>query len=57
MPANPSREECLMASVAHASVVVFGPGIMVGVLIWLTQKNPRLHLDKAYKLPYTNYLA
>ena len=39
MPANPSREECLMASVAHASVVVFGPGIMVGVLIWLTQKE------------------
>lgn len=39
MPTNPSREECLMASIAHASVVVFGPGILVGVLIWLTQKE------------------
>lgn len=39
MPGNPSREECLMASFAHASVVVFGPGILVGVLVWLTQKE------------------
>lgn len=39
MSTNPSREECLMASIAHASVVVFGPGILVGVLIWLTQKE------------------
>ena len=28
-----------MASIAHASVVIFGPGILVGVLIWLTQKE------------------
>jgi uncharacterized Tic20 family protein len=39
MPTNPSREECLMASVAHASVVIIGPGIIVGVLIWITQKE------------------
>jgi len=28
-----------MASLAHAAVVVFGPGILVGVFIWLTQKE------------------
>jgi uncharacterized Tic20 family protein len=39
MATNPSREECLMASIAHASVIIFGPGILVGVLIWLTQKE------------------
>jgi len=39
MSTNPSREERLMASIAHASVVIFGPGILVGVLIWLTQKD------------------
>jgi len=39
MPTNPSREECLMAAIAHASVIVFGPGILVGVVIWLTQKE------------------
>lgn len=39
MSKSPSREECLMASIAHASVVIFGPGILVGVLIWLTQKE------------------
>ncbi len=39
MAANPPREECLMAAIAHASVVIFGPGVLVGVLIWLTQKE------------------
>ncbi len=39
MSNNPSREECMMAMIAHASVVIFGPGILVGVLIWLTQKE------------------
>jgi uncharacterized Tic20 family protein len=39
MSTNPSTEERLMASLAHASVVVFGPGILVGVFIWLTQKE------------------
>jgi uncharacterized Tic20 family protein len=34
-----SSEERLMASIAHASVVVFGPGILIGILIWLTQKE------------------
>jgi uncharacterized Tic20 family protein len=28
-----------MASIAHASVVIFGPGILVGLLIWLSQKE------------------
>jgi uncharacterized Tic20 family protein len=39
MSVKPSSEERLMAFIAHASVVVFGPGILVGVLIWLTQKE------------------
>ena len=39
MSSNPSSEERLMAALAHASVVVFGPGILVGVFIWLTQKG------------------
>jgi uncharacterized Tic20 family protein len=39
MSANPSREEYLMAAIAHASVVIFGPGVLVGVVIWLTQKE------------------
>jgi len=33
------EEERLMAAIAHGSVVVTGPGIVVGVLIWLTQKE------------------
>ncbi len=28
-----------MAAIAHASVIIFGPGLLVGVLIWLTQKE------------------
>jgi uncharacterized Tic20 family protein len=39
MSVTPSSEERLMAAIAHASVVVFGPGILVGVFIWLTQKE------------------
>jgi uncharacterized Tic20 family protein len=39
MPSNPTSEERLVASIAHASVVVFGPGILVGILLWLTQKE------------------
>jgi uncharacterized Tic20 family protein len=39
MPANHSTEERLMAAVAHASVIVFGTGILVGVIIWITQKE------------------
>jgi uncharacterized Tic20 family protein len=39
MSTNPSSEERLMAAMAHAAVVVFGPGILVGVFIWLTQKE------------------
>ena len=39
MSVTPSSEERLMATIAHAAVVVFGPGILVGVFIWLTQKE------------------
>lgn len=39
MSTNPSSEERLMAAIAHACVVVFGPGILVGIIIWLTQKE------------------
>jgi len=39
MSDNTLREERLMAAIAHASVVIFGPGILAGVLIWLTQKE------------------
>jgi len=39
MTSENTRDEYLMAAIAHASVVVFGPGILVGVLLWLTQKE------------------
>jgi len=39
MPSNVTGEDRLMASIAHASVVIFGPGILVGLLIWLSQKE------------------
>lgn len=39
MQADLSHESRLMAAIAHASVVVTGPGVIVGVLIWLTQKE------------------
>jgi len=46
MSSNPSGEERLMAAFAHASVVVFGPGILVGVFIWLTQKGKAAYASK-----------
>lgn len=46
MSTNPSTEERLMASLAHASVVVFGPGILVGVFIWLTQKEKAAYASR-----------
>jgi len=39
MKLETSSDERLMAAIAHGSVVVTGPGIVVGVLIWLTQKE------------------
>jgi len=39
MVPNTTNEERLLASLSHAAVVVFGPGILVGLLIWLTQKE------------------
>jgi uncharacterized Tic20 family protein len=35
-----------MAAIAHAAVVVFGPGILVGVFIWLTQKEKADYASK-----------
>ena len=46
MSTNPSSEERLMAAIAHAAVVVFGPGILVGVFIWLTQKEKAAYASK-----------
>jgi uncharacterized Tic20 family protein len=46
MAENPSNEERLMAAIAHATVVVFGPGILVGVFIWLTQKDKAAYASK-----------
>ena len=34
-----SMEERLLAAVAHASVIITGVGVLVGILIWLTQKE------------------
>jgi len=33
------NDQRLMAFFAHASIVVFGPGVLVGLIIWLTQKG------------------
>ena len=46
MSTNPSSEERLMAAISHAAVVVFGPGILVGVFIWLTQKEKAVYASK-----------
>lgn len=32
-------EERLMAAMAHAAVAILGPGVIVGFLVWLTQKG------------------
>ena len=34
-----SRDERLLAAIVHAVVVLTGPGIIVGVYVWLTQKE------------------
>lgn len=34
-----TREERLMAALAHGSVVLSGAGILVGALIWVTQRE------------------
>lgn len=39
MNAHLPVEERLIAAIAHASVVVSGLGILVGVVIWLTQRQ------------------
>lgn len=39
MDSTPTMEERLMAAISHAAVVVSGPGILVGLLIWLTQRE------------------
>jgi uncharacterized Tic20 family protein len=39
MESMPTMEERLMAAISHAAVIVSGPGILVGVIIWLTQRE------------------
>jgi hypothetical protein len=39
MNASYSVEERLMAALSHGAVAMSGPGILVGVLIWLTQRE------------------
>jgi uncharacterized Tic20 family protein len=46
MSTIPSSEERLMATISHAAVVVFGPGILVGVFVWLTQKEKATYASK-----------
>jgi uncharacterized Tic20 family protein len=46
MNPRPLQEERLMAALAHGSVVISGPGILVGVLIWLTQKEKSAYASR-----------
>jgi uncharacterized Tic20 family protein len=39
MNTKPDLEQRLLAALAHGSIVVNGLGILVGVVIWLTQKE------------------
>ena len=39
MKPETSSDERLMAAIAHGSVVLTGPGVIVAVLIWLTRKE------------------
>jgi uncharacterized Tic20 family protein len=39
MNTQPTKEERLMAAISHAAAVISGPGILVGVVIWLTQRE------------------
>jgi len=41
-----TSEDRWMAAIAHGSVVVFGPGILIGVLIWLTQKEKSAYASR-----------
>ena len=34
-----SQEERLMAALSHGSIIVSGMGIIVAVVVWLTQKD------------------
>ena len=38
-PSTPNRDERTMATLAHASIVAFGMGIIASVVIWVTQKE------------------
>ncbi|OGO14826.1 MAG: hypothetical protein A2Y93_05795 [Chloroflexi bacterium RBG_13_68_17] len=46
MNSQVSSDERLMAALAHASVVLSGPGILVGVLIWLTQREKAAYASR-----------
>ena len=43
---QPSNEERLMAFFSHASVVIFGPGMLVGFFIWITQKEKSTYASR-----------
>jgi uncharacterized Tic20 family protein len=46
MNAKPTAEERLMAALCHGAVAMSGPGILVGVLIWLTQKEKSAYASR-----------
>lgn len=46
MNTQPNSEERLMAALAHGSVVLSGPGILVGVVIWLTQREKSAYASR-----------
>lgn len=39
MATQPNLDERLMAAIAHGSIVANGLGILVGVVVWLTQRE------------------
>lgn len=46
MNENRTSDERMMAALAHGSVVLSGPGILVGVLIWLTQREKSAYASR-----------
>jgi uncharacterized Tic20 family protein len=46
MNASYSVEERLMAALSHGAVAMSGPGILVGVLIWLTQREKSAYASR-----------
>jgi uncharacterized Tic20 family protein len=38
-PAGPDQEDRLMAALAHASVLLFGMGLVAAIVLWVTQRE------------------